>query len=59
MGVVFIDLDVEHIDVCEAFEEDRLPLHHRLCGECADATESENCRTVRDDSHQVAARRVA
>ena len=30
--ILRVDFDVEHIDVGEAFEEDRLPLHHRAGG---------------------------
>ncbi len=37
-----IHLDIEHVDIREAFEQHRLAFHDRLAGECADIAEAEH-----------------
>ena len=54
-----VDLDVEHVDVGEPLEQQRLALHHRLAGERADVAQAEHGRAVGDDRHQVPAGGVA
>ena len=53
-GSVRRHLEVEHVDVGEPLEEDRLPLHHRLAGERADVAQPEHGRAVGDHRHEVA-----
>ena len=42
LRVLAVDLDVEDVDVGEALEEDPLPLHHRLAGQCADVSQPQH-----------------
>jgi hypothetical protein len=55
LGVAFIDLDVENVDVGKLLEEDGLAFHHRLGGEGADGPQAEHRGAVGDDGHQIAA----
>ena len=57
--VVRVQLDVEDVDVGEAFEQHALAFHHRLAGQCADVAQSEHGRAVADHGDQVPFRRVA
>jgi len=54
VGVLAVQLDVEHVDVSEALEEHPLALHHRLAGQGADVAEPEDRGAVADHRHQVA-----
>ena len=54
VSVVSVELDVEHIDVCKAFEQHTLAFHHRLSGEGADVAETEHSGSVADYRYQVA-----
>ncbi len=56
--VVFLDLDIDRVDVGEALEQDRLAFHHRLGRGGTQITEAENGGAVRYDGHHVALRRV-
>ena len=58
VGILGVDLEVEHVDVGEFFEQDALALHDRLGGEGSDVAEAEHRRAVRDDGDEVAARSV-
>ena len=51
--------DGHGIDVSEVLEEDRLPLHHRHRTQRADVAQAQDCGSITDDGHGVAARRVA
>ncbi len=53
LGVLGVDLDVEHVDVGKALEEDALALHHRFAGHRADVAETEDRGAVGDHGHQV------
>ena len=57
--ILFVDLDVEHVDAGELLEQDALALHHGLAGERADVAQPQHGRAVGDHAHQVAAGRVA
>ena len=59
VGVVRVQLDVEHVDVGEALEEDALALHDGLAGQRADVAEAEHGGAVADDGDEVALARVA
>ena len=58
-GVLFVDLDVEHIDARKLLEQDGLAFHHRLGGQRADVAQAQHGGAVGNHGHQVAARRVA
>jgi hypothetical protein len=49
-----MDLDVEHVDVGEVLEQDRLAFHHRLAGERADIAQPEHGAAVGDHGDQIA-----
>ena len=53
IGVFRVDLDVEHVDVGKALEENPFPFHDRLAGECADIAKAEDRGAVRNNRHQV------
>ena len=54
VGILGVELDIEHIDVGEAFEQDAFAFHHRLAGQRADVAESEHRGAVGDHGDQVA-----
>jgi hypothetical protein len=54
LGVGFVHLDVEAVDVGELLEQDGLALHHRLRGQRADVAEAQHGRAVRHHRHKVA-----
>jgi len=56
--VAFVNFDVKHIDAGKLLEQDCLALHHRLGRQGSDVAKTQHGRTVRDDSHKIAARRV-
>ena len=58
LRVLAVDLDVEHVDVREALEENALAFHHGLAGERADVAEAEHGAAVAQDGDEVALRRV-
>ena len=58
VGVLFVDLDVEHVDVGEPLEEDALPFHDGLAGERTDVAQPEHGRAVRDDGDEIPLSRV-
>ncbi len=49
-----VEFDIEDVDIGEALEEHRLPLHHRLTGQGADVAQAEHGCAIADYSHQVA-----
>ena len=49
------DLQIEHVDACELFEQAALALHHWLAGQWANVAEPEHGGTVSDHGDQVAA----
>ena len=53
-GIFRVQLDVEDVDVGEAFEQDALAFHDGLAGQRADVAESEDGGAVGDDRDQVA-----
>jgi len=58
LGVVLVQLDVEDVDVGEAFEQDALSLHDGFRRLGADVTQPEDGAAVRDHPDHVALRRV-
>jgi hypothetical protein len=58
VGILGVDLEVEHVDAGELLEQDRLALHHRLGGQRADIAQAQHGGAVGDHGHQVAARGV-
>ena len=58
VGVLLVDLDVEHVDVGEPLEEDALAFHDGLGAERADVAEAEHGGAVRDDGDEVPLPRV-
>src|ERR1019366_8783009 len=52
--ILGVQLDVKHVNVGEAFEQNTLAFHDGLAGERADVAESELCLPVRSQSNQVA-----
>ena len=59
LGVGFVHLDVEAVDVGELLEQDRLALHHRFRGEGAYVAQSQHRRPVADHGDEVPARGIA
>ena len=55
LGIGFVQLDIEAVDIGEFLEQDRLALHHRLGGEPADIAQPQHRRSVRHDANKVAA----
>ena len=53
-----VEFDVEHVDIGEFLEEDRLALHHRLGRERADRAQAKDGGAVGDDRDQIAARGI-
>ena len=53
LRVLGVELDVEHVDVGEALEQNALAFHDRLAGRGADVAQSEHGRAVADHGHQV------
>jgi len=53
VGVVSVELDVEDVDVGEAFEKYTLPFHNGLTGERADVAEAEDGCAVADDGDKI------
>ena len=53
--VLFVELDVEHVDAGELLEQAALALHHGLGGQRADVAQAEHGRAVGDHANQVAA----
>ena len=54
VGILRVQLDVEDVDVGEAFEQDTLAFHDRLAGQRADVAQAEHRGAVGDDGDQVA-----
>ena len=54
VGVLGGDLNVEGVEVGEAFEQDRLSLHHRFGGESAEIAQAEDGRSIGDHADEVA-----
>ncbi len=48
LRVLLVDLDIEHIDVCEYFEQYALSFHHGLTGLGADIAQSEHGSAIAD-----------
>ena len=53
--VGLVELDVESVDVGEAFEQHRLAFHHRFRSQRADVAQAQHRRAVGNDADQVAA----
>ena len=58
VGIVAVDFNVEDIHAGEAFEQNGLPFHDRLGGECADVAQTKDGSPIGHDRDQVAAARV-
>ena len=58
VGVGGLDLDVDAVDVGEAFEQDGLALHHRLGRHVAEVAEAQDGRAVGDHGDQIALGRI-
>ena len=56
VGIGFVDLDIEHVDAGELFEQAALALHHGLAGKRADVAEPQHRRAVGDHRDEVGAR---
>ncbi len=54
VDVLGIDLDVDRVDVGEAFEQYRLALHHGFGGQRAEITHAEDRGTVRYHRDEIA-----
>ena len=54
VGIGFIDLDVEHVDVGKALEQDAFAFHHGLGRTRSDVAQPEHRRSVRYDGDEVA-----
>jgi hypothetical protein len=54
-----VDLDVEHVDVGEPLEQQRLALHHRLASERPNVAQAEDGAAVGHHGHQIPAGGVA
>ena len=52
--VLFVDLDIEDIDICKFLEQHSLAFHNGLGGQRADIAQSQYRRAVADHTHQVA-----
>ena len=59
LGIGLRNLDVEGVESGEGLEQHAFALHDRLGGQRADVAQAEDCRTVRNDGHEVALARVA
>src|SRR6266496_5855536 len=46
-------LQVENVDVGEAFEEDAFALHHRLARRGANVAEAQHCGAIRYDGNKI------
>ena len=53
--VLFVDLDVKHVDTGKLLEQHALALHHGLGGQRADVTQAQDRRAIGDDRYQIAA----
>ena len=49
-----LHLDIEHIDIGEALEQDCLALHHRFAGQWADIAQAQHGRAIADHRNQIA-----
>ena len=58
LGVPRVDLQIEHVDIREAFEEDRFAFHDRLAGRRPDRAKAEHRRAVGDHGDEIALGRV-
>ena len=58
LGIVTVDLEIEHIHIRESLEEHSLAFHYRLTGEGADVAKSKDSGPVAHYRHQVATCRV-
>src|SRR3546814_6056280 len=58
VGILGGELDIDRIDVGEAFEQHRLAFHHRLGGERAEVAEAEAGRPVGDNGDEIALGRI-
>ncbi len=50
-----VDLDIENVDVSEAFEQHGLAFHYWFTGQCANISQTEHGGAVGDHRHQVGA----
>ena len=57
--ISFINLNVEDIYIRKALEKDSLPFHCRLTGQGSPVSQSKDCCSVGDDSHQVSLGSIA
>src|ERR1044072_8760051 len=56
--ILRIQLDVEDIDLGKPLEQDRLTFHDRLARKRPDVSESQDCGSVANHSHEIALVRV-
>ena len=59
LGVLAVNLDVEHVDAGEGLQQQTLAFHDRLTGKRTNVAKAKNGRAVGDDRHQVALGGVA
>ena len=57
-GVFLIHLDVKYVYASENLEQKSLAFHDRLAGERTDVSEAQDCRTIGDNSNQIAFRSI-
>src|SRR5580692_3174093 len=58
VSILGVELDVEDIDVGEAFEQDTLAFHDGLARQRADIAKAEHRRSIGDYCHEIALGRV-
>ncbi len=58
LGIFFIDLNIEYIDVCKNFKQHSLTFHHGLAGLRTNIPQSQHSGSIADDSYQVSFCRV-
>ena len=59
LGVLLGHFDVEHVNTTIYLEQQSLTFHDRLATHGPDVAQSEHCRTVGDDGHEVPLVRIA
>ena len=55
LGIVAIDLDIEHVHVGKALEQDGFAFHHGFARQSPDIAQAKNRGSVADDRDQIAA----
>ena len=55
IGILVVDADGNRVHTAEAFEQDRLAFHDRICGSRADIAQAQYAGAVGADTYQIAA----